>query len=211
MSYYTTRTGKLKAFFEKIKEVARPPTASVKWLDTIGFTGKTYYQYIQILEQLKFVDASRKPTERWKRFQDERTSKIAMANGIREGYNLLWNTYKEPHKESAENLRKIFQVQLNVNESTAGRAHRTFSILSEFADFNAIDVGELQPQPTPTPTGAPQIQPTLTLTPEQAGTLFTQKRELGVNINIQVTLPETTDADVYDKIFEALKKHFFSE
>ncbi len=67
--------------------------------------------------------------------------------------------------------------------------------------------GTSQP-PTHTPVAG---QPLLKITPDQMGALFQQKRELGVNINIQVTLPETTDAEVYEQIFAALKKHFFSE
>lgn len=213
MSYYTLRPGRLKEFFEKIQDIARPPTASNKWLATIGFESKSYYQYLQILEQIKFVDASRKPTERWKEFQDVRTAESAMARGLREGYDILWKTYKEPYNESAENLTKVFQVELNVNEKTARRAYRTFTILSDFADFDALKE-EKTKAPIPALTTQPstvQPQPTFTITPEQASAIFSQKRELGVNINIQVTLPETTDADVYDKIFGALKKHFFPE
>ena len=213
MSYYTNRPGRLKEFLEKLKAAARPPIANNKWLDTLGFASKSYYQYLQILEQIGFVDSSRNPTERWKEFQDDRTSKAAMAQGIHEGYSILWKTYKDAHSESADNLRKVFQVELNVNEETAGRAYRTFTILKEFADFSALISEGVVPPPQPgtPPTGTPQEAQLFTLTPEQAGALFTQKRELGVNINIQVTLPETTDAEVYDKIFAALKKYFFSE
>jgi hypothetical protein len=142
-----------------------------------------------------------------------------MTEGIREGYDILWQTYKEAQKESPENLIKVFQVKLNINEDTARRAYNTYTILSGFADFSATDGGVIptpSPQPTPlasistSPTPMPSPQTTLTLTTEQFSALTSQKRELGVNINIQVTLPETTDADVYDKIFAALKKHFFS-
>lgn len=47
--------------------------------------------------------------------------------------------------------------------------------------------------------------------PPPDGGTTNEKRELVVNINIQVNLPEKGDADQYDKIFAAIKKHLFTE
>jgi hypothetical protein len=53
--------------------------------------------------------------------------------------------------------------------------------------------------PTPSPISAPTVQ--LPLAKEGGVT---------VNVNIRLELPATQDADVYDKIFESLKKHILS-
>jgi len=45
----------------------------------------------------------------------------------------------------------------------------------------------------------------------QEGGKPNEKRDLNVNINIQVNLPEKGDADQYDKIFAAIKKHLLAE
>ena len=217
MGYYVIRTGKLKEFFEKIKKVARPGKADNKWLDSLDFQSKNYYQYLQVLERLGFVDSTRRPTARWEKYQVPSTSKEAMAEGLREGFDILWQTYPDTPNQSVESLAKVFQVKLNVNEATSRRANRTFSILSDFADFSSLE--KTSPGPTFTPTRVPTPahaktiaeQPLVTISPDVMSALIQQKRELGVNINIQVTLPETTDAGVYEKIFAALKRNFFSE
>lgn len=212
MGYYAGRTGKLKEFFEKIKSVARPPKADNKWLTSLGFEAKNYYQYLQILERIGFVDSTRQSTKRWERYQVDATSKHAMTEGLREGFDILWQTYTDTPKQTKENLTKVFQVKLNVNEPTAQRAYTTFEILSEFADFTSLEKKSTVPiDPDLEPSSPQKGQPLVTISPDQMSALIQQKRELGVNINIQVTLPETTEAEVYDQIFAALKKHFFSE
>ncbi|MCB2173479.1 DUF5343 domain-containing protein [archaeon] len=211
MSYYTRHYKKFKEFLEAIKTNPRPPTASTKWMDKIGFSGSNYYMFLQVLEKIGFVDSSRTPKERWKEYQDKATSGKAMAEGIKEGYDLLWSI-SEPYNQSAEDIIRIFQVELNWERDEARRAYSTFNILCEFADFSTL---------SETSTKKPSIQPdtktetiektAASLSPEIIDALLKPKRDLGVNINIQVTLPETTEAEVYDKIFEALKRHFFSE
>ena len=153
MGYYVLRTGRLKEFFEKIKNVARPGKADNKWLASIDFEPKNYYQYLQVLERLGFVDSTRRPTVRWEKYQVPSTSKEAMAEGLREGFDILWQTYTDTPNQSDENLAKVFQVKLNINEKTSRRANSTFSILSEFADFSSIE--KTTPGLTPAPTEAP--------------------------------------------------------
>ena len=214
MTYYVMSTRKLSEFLEKIKSVSRPDKADGKWLDLIGFPSKNYYRFNKILERIGFIDSSGRSTSRWEAYQVPATSKKAMAEGIREGYDILWEAYPDAKNESGENLTKVFQVKLNVNEGTARRAYNTFLKLSEYADFSAL--GKEIPSNGAPPqaggqAGAPPAGAGFILTPEVLDGLTQEKRELGVNINIQVTLPETTEAKVYDEIFAALKKHFFSE
>jgi len=192
-------TRKLGEFLEKLKSVSRPEKADGKWLDLIGFPPKNYYRFNKILERIGFVDASGRYTPRWEAYQVPATSRKAMAEGIREGYDILWEAYPEPKNESADNLTKVFQVKLNVNQGTARRAYNTYLKLSEHADFSALGKetpsGGAPPQ-TGGQGGTPQAGTSFALTPEVIAALTQEKRELGVNINIQVTLPETTDAEV---------------
>lgn len=39
---------------------------------------------------------------------------------------------------------------------------------------------------------------------------FNSKSNMTINLNIQLTVPETTDEEVYDKFFQSLKKHLLS-
>jgi len=126
MVYYVKSTNKLGEFLTKIKSVSRPDKADGNWLDLIGFNSKNYYSFNKILERIGFIDTSGRSTPRWEAYQVPATSKKAMAEGIREGYSILWDAYPNALNESDDDLTKVFQVKLNVNEGTARRAYNTF-------------------------------------------------------------------------------------
>jgi len=73
-----------------------------------------------------------------------------------------------------------------------------FQVLCKFADFGAPAVTIT---PTPTPGAAPT--PTVQLP-------VTKEAGVNLNVNIRLELPATQDAEVYDKIFQSLKKHLLT-
>ena len=214
MSYYTQNSGKLKDFLKEIQRVQTPSKVTTDWLKGLGFTSSNDRAFPSILKRINFLQTDGTPTSFYIDFRDMTKSKVTMAKALKEGFSILYETYPNAHEEPDEKIMNLFKAKANLGERTANFATLTFKALCEFADFSALGSGETPPTKPPeliAPTTPPSPQPTITLTPEQISGLVMQKRELGVNINIQVTLPETTDADVYDKIFAALKKHFFSE
>jgi len=194
-------TGKFRNFLKKIQKLAVPPKATVKWLESIGYTSKNDRDFLRVLQKIDFLDGSRVPTDNYKDFINVQKSKKTMAKCIKKGYSFLYKLFPEAHKESSDVLVNAFQREMNVKEDTAKIAERTFRVLCEFADFDALEkepaiiTEELKAQPR-------FVEPTLPIK---------SSRELIVNINVQITLPTTEKAEVYDKIFEALKKHFFNE
>jgi hypothetical protein len=204
MSYYTVATGKLREFLEIIKKATPPTQATQKWLEGLGFTSPTHSTFLQILEQIGFLDSSRRPMELYHEFRVDKTSKIAMAKGLRKGYSLLWETYPEPHKESSDKIENVFKSK-GMSEDLAKRSERTFRTLQEFADFEVLK--EVPPEIKT--TEAVPMAPQVTFDDLQRGLVTPRTRELAVNINIQITLPERGEPEIYDKIFAALKKHFF--
>lgn len=213
MGYYVLSTNKFRRFLEKIKTERKPDKASNKWLQGLGFTAGNDYQFLQVLETIGFLDSSRVPTERWRRFQDRTQSGVVMAEALKEGYSILYRTFKDAHIKSADELIQKFKIELEVSEDTAKYAYRTFKVLVDYANFELPEKAPLKPE-RPEETEEP-LKPQLTA--EQLAQLLSEakvsgeKRELAVNINIQITLPEKGEPEVYDKIFAALKKHFFSE
>lgn len=209
MSLYTLNTGRFRNFLLDIKRIRRPEKISLKWLKGLGYGSSADRSFLKILEQIGFIDEKKVPTDRFRDFQNDITSKTSMAQGIIEGYHILYEVYPEAHNEPPNRIVNQFQTQLNVSEATAKYAETTFRILCEFADFTS-------PSSIKADTDLPdqlseketilesQIKPPIPSTKNG-------KRDVAININIQISLPVTEDAKVYDKIFEALKKHFFSE
>lgn len=127
-----------------------------------------------------------------------------MAKCLKEAYSELYTLYPDAHKKSVGELRDFFAPKTTGGERVVGLIVSTYKTLTEFADFDTLEKGTpstVPPVAPPTPLGIPPVNvPPVGL----SGT-----KELVVNINIQITLPETKDGEVYDKIFKSLSEHFF--
>jgi len=90
-----------------------------------------------------------------------------------------------------------------VAESTLGLIVSTFKTLCELADFEATKPAEA--------VSAEEVEKTPGTPPKRRSSAETASSGVPVvNINIQLQLPATDDATVYDKLFAALKKHLLS-
>ncbi len=137
MSYYSLANKKLGEFLEVIKKV-KPPEGSVgvKWLELLGFKTKSHRAFFPLLQQINFLDNNKEVTPLYLEFRVERTTKSAMAKGLKAGYSILWDVYEEPYRESAEALVDIFKAN-GMGEDLAKRAESTFRLFVDFADFDA--------------------------------------------------------------------------
>jgi hypothetical protein len=203
MSYtYTTKVGSLKAFLNRIKskELGVPDKVTIKYLESVGYKSTNDRPVVRVLKSIGFVDkSSGVPTQRFKDFRTAK-SKQVMASALREAYAELFKTYPNPLKQSNEDLMNFFaQKEPSLKKGTLQYYVFTFKTLCEFADFEApplkVEIIEEKPKAkiVKKEVAIPQIS-----------------EGIPININIQLTLPVTDDATVYDKIFKALKDNLLS-
>ena len=130
-----------------------------------------------------------------------------LAIGIRDAYGDLFKVYPDANKRDREILTNFFTTNTNVARTTVACIVRTFETLCELADFSF------------TPSKVPTIQaiesPTVELPAEaieksEIPPTAHTAQEVTINVNIQLTLPETRDGSVYNRTFESLKKHLLS-
>lgn len=95
---YTSVTGKLKSFFEKIGQLGVPDTVDKKWIGSIGMKASNDPTIIPVLKFIGFIDQSGKPTDRWKNYRDKTRSRIVLAEAILDGYAELFKTYPDAHR-----------------------------------------------------------------------------------------------------------------
>lgn len=198
---YSANPANIKRFFEKLQSVGKPSKITFKWIEGIGFKSSNDRSLIAILKALQFTDTSGVPTERWAQFRHKEQSKVVMASAIKESYAALYETYPDAHRKDDEALRNFFSSHTDVGEGAIAYMVRTFKALVEFADFDAApsDVEVV------TDSLAKSRAPLTQLRADRS-----MKSPLTVNVNIQLQLPATDDAGIYDKLFEALKKHILS-
>lgn len=205
LSYnYATKTGTLKAFLGRVKskDLEVPEKVTIAYLKSIGYKSTNDRPIIRVLKSIDFIDGNGVPTSKFRNFRTELSGQV-MAEATRKTYVDLFKTYSNPLEKNREDLENFFaKAKPSVKKQVLGLYVDTFKTLCEFADLE----------------GKPAVEVTEEET-EEAKEKDVRRQEivphlpegLSINLNIQITLPITENAEVYDKIFKALKEHIFSK
>jgi len=179
----------------KSKEIGLPDKVNRDFLKSVGYKSGNDYAIITVLKSIGFINANNSPTQPFKDFRTEKAAQ-AMASALKRTYAELFTIYPEPHKKSNDELENFFaKGKPELKKPTLKCYIDTFKVLAEFADFGAPSYKEGEEKEE---KGKKELQ------------LMSQVPEgLAINLNIQITLPVTDDAKVYENIFKALREHIF--
>ena len=202
MSYaYAVKMGSLKEYLEKIKtkKLGVPDKVNREHLKSIGYTSSNDWYIPRVLKSINFIDKSNTPTQNLKDFRTKKSGQV-MADALRKTYAELFKIYPEPHKKGKGELENFFaEKRPKLKKSTLGLFVDTFKTLCEFADFGAVPIAPKA-----------EVKEAEKKLVEVAQVTTQMPSGVTINVNIQLTLPVTDDATVYDKIFKALKDNLLS-
>jgi hypothetical protein len=223
---YTTVTGKLPTIFEKIASMGIPKTpVDSNWLAMIGLTKSNDKSLINVLRGLGFIGEDGIPTERWINFRDFTKRSAVMEEALKDAYSDLFEAYPEAHKQTDEDLINFFKNRQSPDGSKTGVAERTatatlqtFKALGKIAGMMPSDTIKKTQSVKQTSRKSPSRVQAPESTKKEAdipvdtkvGSKTISSPQLILNVNIQLAVPETTDEDVYDKFFAALKRNLMS-
>lgn len=193
---YILNTGRLKSFIESIPKMGVPEKITTETLPKLGYKSKNDRPIVKILKFVEFIDENGIPTENYKDFRDTSKAKIIMANAVRKAYSELFALYPDAYGKDYETLKNFFRPTTKAGERVVEAMVNTFKTLCEFADFKAI-ISETREE----------IKPKETETGKET---FALPSSVTINVNIQLTLPVTDNASVYEKIFKALREYILS-
>lgn len=181
----------------KIPTRAVPPKLAQQTLYALGYKSTRERPIRTILKFINFLDQNYVPTENYRKFRSKKLSGVVMADCIRTAYKDLYSLYTDAHNRSTTELKDFFSTRITGGDKVLTQTVSTFKAICEFADFKKIPViKEARPEAeviTPTPVSQVSLeQPTA---------------QLPLTVNIQIQLPVTENVEVYEKIFEALRKH----
>jgi hypothetical protein len=147
------------------------------------------------------------PTQLYSRFRNPSERGRAMAEAMRIGYKDIFarNEYAQDlPKEKLKNL-VVEMTGLQPKDGSVTAVISSFLALRAFANFDA-------PAKSVADENAPhgglerfrQDRP-----PRQPATIFEQQEEVGFNLSytINLNLPETTDVEVFNAIFQSLRQN----
>jgi hypothetical protein len=203
---YTTVPGKLRDLLKKAPNMGRPEKVTVAWLKTAGWTSSNDASMIPVLRFVGLLGADGRPTELWDAIRvATKENRAIFGTALREAYADLFALYPDANRKDTEALRNFFRAQSSGGEQVQAKLVQTFQILAEFGDFDGVaslDVtradrkapgDEKRGRASSSVDRAPLVAPGLTL-----------------NVSIQLQLPATADAEVYDKLFASMRQHLMS-
>lgn len=203
---YIQVPGKVADFFSAIQSAGVPEKFTIEYLETLGFKSKNDRGLLTLLKFLGFVSSSGVPNQLYHDYRDKTVSSKVMAGAMMKAYSGLFAMYPDAYNKDSEALKNFFSSKMKVSEDAAQRMVSTFKALRSLADFNdPLDISDDSGNGTEFKTmdvgGKVKVA-------QMSAAL---QQPIVVNINIQLTLPETKDPDVYNNLFTALRKHVINQ
>ena len=197
---YATVTGKLEALLKKIPDLGQPDLVDAKWLKQVGFGKANDKTILRVLMFVGLIDESNKPTQEWVAYRSKAAAGKVLGAAISDAYSDLFDTYPDAHTRTTEELASYFSTKTTGGSKVVALTVGTFRVLCDLADSSVLGPSERVKETAAgrselADLGGPERAP------EGHPAGFT------VNINVQLTLPETTDRAVYDNLFASLKRN----
>lgn len=183
------------------------------YLKSVGFKSGNDNYIVGVLKLLGFVSSNGVPEVRWRSYRDKNAAPKLLAQGMQEAYSDLFAIYPDAYRKDEEALRNWVRSVTEYDEVKVGQAVKTFQALAALADFEALPEAAkadapvaVEPSVSVAHASAPLVQGSAIPAAPGAGAAVPS-----FNINIELHLPSTADAETYDKFFAAMKKHLFPD
>ncbi len=200
---YTPQPARIPKFFQHIQGTGVPTKVTQKYLETAGFKSKNDRYLISLVRRLGFTDGSNGPIDAWRAYRRRDQANTVMAAAIKATYAGLFDMYEDAWRKDKEAIHNYFKGEATgVGDATVDLMVRTFTTLCQLADFGAA--------PEAAVSAAEAVAPRAVASKKVVVRPTSGEAPLTVNLNIQLQLPATDDASIYDKFFEAMKKHLLS-
>ena len=195
--------GKIPDLFTAIKSASVPPKFTYDFLNTsLGLKSSSFRAMIPLLKKLGFLDQANVPTQVYKDFRDDEKSGTVLANKIKEAYSDVYTANEYAHQLSKKDLVSKLKTVLGVSDDDQNLPYvaGTFLELVKLANFKATKV-----EKNDTKT---KITEEESILPDHS---IKRETRLGISYTINLNLPATTEIEVFNAIFKALKEHIIYE
>lgn len=200
---YLTTPGTIENALAKSKAAATPPTFNNDFvhakLQIKGGAGKSVTPFFK---KLGLVSDNGSPTALYQKLRNPSTAKEAIGQAIRIAYKPLYEVNEYAHELSDKELKGlILQVTgLENGNRTAELIQSTFNRLKKHAQFDPVEPGETFDGSTDDdPADRRRLEGRRALT------------DLRIGYTINLNLPATTNVEVFDAIFQSLRRNLLRD
>lgn len=203
-------TGQLKKFLSHIQLANKPPLVTQKYLEQAGFKTKNERRIISVLKHVGFIDQSNVPTDDWQKYRNKENAPRILGTALKSSYSDLFDVYPDANNKDVDTLRNFFSANTAVGDGAVRAMVGTFKALVDVADLNGMP--DEQQEADESQIIAQQGSEKLPSPVELAKQLNVvgNGKGIGLNINIEIVVPESTNPEVYDNFFKSLKKHILT-
>ena len=198
---YLTTSKNLDAILAAIQGAQAPDKFTQAFLESLEFKSTSDRLIIGVLKALGFIDDSGKPRDRYFRFLDQTQAAKVLAEGIRDAYQDLFKINTKANELSKQEVVNKFKTlgQGQLTDSVLDKMAMTFAALVKQADFSSAPASPAVP-PNKDASHVPDST-------DKASAQHGGIKLGGLVYNIQIVLPESRDAAVYEALFSSLRKH----
>ncbi|TDK36740.1 hypothetical protein E2F50_07400 [Rhizobium deserti] len=200
---FMNSTGLIGKIFEKIQQAKVPPRYTQDFQATVlGYGSGSAKPFIPFLKRLGFIQSDGTPTELYTRFRNADSSGAAMAEAMRNGYSDIFQKNEFAHALTDDKLKNLV-VEVTGKEPSDGAVGAivgSFKACKQLADFDSAVVPAVE-----------KLEPlgiSKSLVKHESRSSSSPELRLAYTIN--VNLPETTDVNVYNAIFSAIRANLLT-
>ena len=195
--------GYISTVLDKIKSAPTPPKFTQDFLQTkLGVTSSSARPIIPFLKRMGFIDDASLPTDRYRRFRNPPQSGKAAAEGLQAAFKALYDANEYAHELNGQDLEGlVIQVTgLDKTSQVLKAIIGSFNALKAHARHdgseNGSQAGDSDEEISPRQISFPATQQDSSI-----------ERRLNISYTINLNLPETTNVEVFDAIFQSLNKN----
>lgn len=195
---YMNSYGNITRILDKIKDAQTPSRFTHDYLETVlGFSGGSARPFVSFAKRIGLLESDGAPTDLYRRFRNPADSEQAMAQAIRIGYPELFKRNEFAHHLDSEGLQGLV-TEITGLESDSGTLRaivKSFEALKEYANFELTEV-DSQELAVDEEDGV-----------TERGPQPAEGRGVTLSHTITINLPESTNPEVFNAIFKALKEN----
>lgn len=196
---YVNYPASMVKILEKIQSAKTPDRFTHDFLETkLGFKGGNYRQFIPLAKRLGFLATDGSPTDLYKKFRNTDSAKAAMAQALRAGYGEVFERNEYAYNLDRDKFKGLVVeiTGLETNNRVVQLICQTWENLRKLADFEAdlpierSDDQDIEDLPAGTAEEYRKRD---------------QEVPVGLSYVINLVLPKTDDAAVFNAIFKSLR------
>lgn len=187
-----------------------PPKFTQSFLTSkLGIKSNSARPIIPFLKRIGFLNDGGVPTNRYEKYRNQMESGRAIAEGLKEGYSILYETNEYAHDLSDSELEGLFLQVTNEEKGqkikSAVKSFLALKSLADFSDseasFSAVDsaVHKEATLAIPEPSRSQNNMP------------VRSHSKMNLSYTINLNLPETSNPEVFDAIFQSLNRNILKE